>query len=200
MSWFRIDSQAVVQSGTIQGDCHHCLLTSCRLHSPQIEGSHMKDARPIKPRALRDALPTRALSSTVIKSLRNIQTTRFCPEGFEIFLERQMPAGIYILHAGRVKLSVTGSNGQQMVLMTALPGDVLGLSAAVSGRRHEETAVAMIPCHMGFIKCSDFLRLMNHEPEAAYWVVQLLSERVSATLERVSWIEKRLEPPVNRLQ
>ena len=130
---------------------------------------------------LRSPLPSVALTA-----LRAIQTAKVCPKGFQFFLEGQPPIGIYILYAGRAELSVTDTHGRQMVLGTALPGDILGLSAVVSGKCYEETAVAMIPSQVGFIKCKDFLSFMDHHPEGAFWVVQLLSERVTTTLEQLS--------------
>lgn len=131
----------------------------------------------------RNPLPPVALTA-----LRSIQTTRICPKGHEFFLEGQAPLGIHILYSGRVKLSVTDAHGHQMVLGTALPGDVLGLSAALSGKYYEETAVAAITCQTGFVKCPDFLQFLGHHPEAAFWVVQLLSDRVTSTLDQLSCI------------
>jgi CRP-like cAMP-binding protein len=130
-----------------------------------------------------------SLSPVALAALKIIQTTKLCPEGTELFLERQLPAGIYILHAGRVKLFVTGKHGRQVVLGTALPGDILGLSAVISGGHYEETAVASIPIKIGFIKSNDFLNFIDHHAEAAFWVVQLLSERVTIALEQISCIE-----------
>ncbi len=135
---------------------------------------------------LKNLLPPVAL--TVLKS---IQETKICPKGFDFFLEGQSPLGIYILYAGRVELTVTDIHGRQMVMGLALPGDVLGLSAVVSGKSHEETAEAAVPSQTGFIKCRDFLRFLDDHPEAAFWVVQLLSEQVAATLDQFSCIQNR---------
>lgn len=129
----------------------------------------------------RNPLPPVALTA-----LRSIQTTRVCAKGQELFLEGQAPEGVYILYSGRAELSVTDAHGHQVVLGAALPGEVLGLSAALSGKYYEETAIAAITCQTGFVKCADFLRFLDHHPEAAFWVVQLLSNRVTTTLEQLS--------------
>ena len=139
-----------------------------------------------KPGKVRKPLPPVALTA-----LRSIQTTNVFPKGHQFFLEGQLPAGIYILYSGRVELSVTDSHGRQMLLGTALPGDVLGLSAALSGKYYEETAAAAATSQTGFIKCQDFLRFLGHHPEAAFWVVQLLSDRVTTTLDQLSCIHSQ---------
>jgi CRP/FNR family transcriptional regulator, cyclic AMP receptor protein len=128
------------------------------------------------------------LAPVALTALRAIQTTKVCPKGFELFLEGRKPCGIYILYSGRVELSIADSTGRPMLLGTALPGDVLGLSAAVSGTCYEETAVATVTSQTGFVKRQDFLHFVARHPEAAFWVVQLLSDRVTATLEQLSCI------------
>jgi len=144
---------------------------------------HPPPAGDPKASQMRNPLPSMALTA-----LRTIQTSKICPKGHEFFLEGQSPRGIFILYAGRVELSVTDAHGRLMALGTALPGDVLGLSATVSGRCHEETAVAALPCRTGFVKCPDFLQFLGHHPAAAFWVVQLLSDRVATTLDQLSGI------------
>lgn len=128
------------------------------------------------------------LAPVALTALKAIQTAKVCPKGFELFLEGRKPCGIYILYSGRVELSIADSAGRRMMLGTAMPGDVLGLSAAVSGTCYEETAVATVTSQTGFIKCQDFLHFMARHPEAAFWVVQLLSDRVTATLDQLSCI------------
>jgi CRP/FNR family transcriptional regulator, cyclic AMP receptor protein len=132
--------------------------------------------------------PRNPLPPVALTALRGIQTTKVCPKGCQFFLEGQSPPGIYVLYSGRVDLSVTDVHGRQMVIGTAMPGDILGLSAALSGRHYEETAVATTTCQTGFVRCQDFLRFLDHHPEAAFWVVQLLSDRVTTTLDQLACI------------
>ncbi len=144
---------------------------------------HPPPAGDPKASQIRNPLPLVALTA-----LRSIQTTKVSPKGHEFFLEGQSPLGIYILYAGRVELSITDVHGRQTVLGTALPGDILGLSGALSGKHYEETAVAEITCRTGFVKCPDFLHFLGHHPAAAFWVVQFLSDRVTTTLDQLSCI------------
>ena len=183
-------SQDPVNKGTVLGDSHHCPPLLERLHSGQLEGSPMKQtfASSIDaptPGRLRNPLPPVAISA-----LRAIQATKVYPKGFEFFLEGQSPVGLYVLYAGCVELSVTDSHARQMVLGSALPGDILGLSAVISGKYYEETAVAAVPSQAGFIKSQDFLHFLSHHSEAAFWVVQLLSDRVTTTLDQLSCISR----------
>ena len=148
----------------------------------------MKETYPPVFGTLKSGKQRNHLPPVILAAIKTIQTTKVCPKGFEFFLEGQSPLGIYILYSGRVELSVTDSHGRQMGLGTALPGNILGLSGVLSGKCHEETAVAAVPSQTGFVKSGDFLSLMDHHPEAAFWVVQLMSAQVTTTLEHLSCI------------
>lgn len=129
--------------------------------------------------------PGNVLLPATLAALKTLQTRKIYPEGYEFFARGQSPSGIYILHAGRVQLSIDNGGGR-LILGFALPGDILGLSAVVSGKHHEETAEAAVSCRAGFISCKDFLRFVDQHPEAAFWIVQLLSERVTVAFEHLS--------------
>lgn len=129
--------------------------------------------------------PGNILPPAALTALKTLQTKKVYPQGYEFFVRGQSPSGIYILHAGRVQLSVDNGGGR-LILGFAFPGDILGLSAAVSGKCHEETAEAVTLCRAGFISCTDFLRFTDQHPQAAFWIVQLLSERVTVAFEHLS--------------
>jgi len=129
--------------------------------------------------------PGNVLSPATLADLNSLQTIRVYPEGYEFFVRGQSPPGIYILHAGRVRLCINNSD-DKLTIGQALPGEILGLSAVVLGKAYEETAEAAIPCRAGFITRKDFLHFLDHHPEAAFWIVQLLSDRVTVAFEQLS--------------
>lgn len=62
------------------------------------------------------------------------------PAGAILFIEGQTPRGIFILCSGKAKLSTTSKEGKVLILKLAEAGDILGLSAAISGTSYEMTA------------------------------------------------------------
>jgi CRP/FNR family transcriptional regulator, cyclic AMP receptor protein len=129
------------------------------------------------------------LPPSTLTALKMLQTNLAYPEGYKFFTRGQSPSGIYILHAGRVRISVD-NGGEKLLLDFALPGDILGLSAVVSGQCHEETAEAAIPCQAGFITCKDFQSFLDQHPEAAFWIVQVLSKHVTSALEHLASFQR----------
>lgn len=55
-----------------------------------------------------------------------------------------------MLCKGRVKWSICATEGKTLILTIAEPGEVLGLSATVSGKPYELTAETIDPCQINF--------------------------------------------------
>lgn len=111
-------------------------------------------------------------------SFRDLQSRRVVypyPRGTTIFLEGQVPHGVYLLCSGRVKLSTYSEQGKAIILRFADPGELLGLSAAIAGSPHEKTARAVENCTISFIKTKDFLDLVQQNHEATLNALKQLS-------------------------
>ena len=140
------------------------------------------------------------LAPATLAAFEILQRKKVYSEGSVFFARGQSPTGIYVLHAGRVELSIDCGD-KKLILGFALPGDILGLSAVVSGAAHEMTAEATSPCRAGFIKGEDFRHFVSQHPEAAYWIVKLLSERLTVVSERLSFLRALVHPfPANRAE
>src|SRR5215831_7748548 len=96
------------------------------------------------------------------------------PQGTLLFREGQGAAGVFVLHSGRVQLSISDNEGHSMPLRVAEPGEVLGLSATLSSRPHEVTAEAITQCGVSFVWREDLLHLLHNQTGAALGVVQWL--------------------------
>lgn len=97
------------------------------------------------------------------------------PRGAVLFVEGQEPRGVYVVCGGRVKLSTCGADGKTIITHLAEPGEILGLSATVSGQPHEVTAEMLEPGQTNFIKREEFLRFLKEHGEASLRVAEHLS-------------------------
>jgi CRP/FNR family transcriptional regulator len=82
-------------------------------------------------------------------SLQNFEHIKFAtayPQGAVLFVEGQVPRGIFVLCKGTVKMSINSPSGRTMIVKLAEPGEVLGLSATISGKPYEVTAETIDPC------------------------------------------------------
>lgn len=121
-------------------------------------------------------------------TLRTFETIKYAtayPKGAVLFVEGQVPRGIFVLCKGRVKLSLCGADGKTLIVKIAEPGEVLGLGATVSGKPYELTAETVDPCQVNFVKRENFVRFLKEHAEACFKVAQQLSEKYNNACHEV---------------
>jgi CRP/FNR family cyclic AMP-dependent transcriptional regulator len=117
------------------------------------------------------------LSTDAMQALDAAKYASAFPRGAVLFVEGQMAAGVSLICQGRVKLAMNSHDGRGVILKVVGSGEILGLSAAVSGKAYELSAETLDPCQISFIKRGDFLRLMREHPEISFRVIEQLSAK-----------------------
>ena len=114
------------------------------------------------------------LSGDPLRDFDAISLTGFYPRGAKLFVEGQRPKGVFILCGGRAKLSISSSSGRSL-MRVAEQGEILGLSATLSGSPYENSAEMLESGQVNFIRRDHFLHLVNNWPEASLRVARHLS-------------------------
>jgi CRP/FNR family cyclic AMP-dependent transcriptional regulator len=117
------------------------------------------------------------LPPTSLQTFENMKFATAYPQGAVLFVEGQLPRGIFVICKGSVKLSINSPNGRTMIVKLAEAGEVLGLSATISGKPYEVTAETLDPCQVNFVKRDDFLRFLKEDVEACFRVAEQLGEK-----------------------
>ena len=90
-----------------------------------------------------------------------------------------------MLCTGRVKLTTCSMDGKALITRIAESGEVLGLSAAVSGAPYMVTAETLVPSQVNFIRREDFLRFLKENGKACLRVAEHLSNNYHSAFEQV---------------
>jgi len=117
--------------------------------------------------------------------LNDIKSTAVYPKGAMLFIEGQMPRGVFVLCSGKVKLSTTSREGKTIITKIADSGDVLGLNAVVSNVPYEVTAEMMEPGQANFVPRDSLQILLRDFPEAAMRVAQQLSRNYFSAYDEI---------------
>jgi CRP-like cAMP-binding protein len=96
--------------------------------------------------------------------------------GDVIFREGEQPRGIFILYSGTVDLIFSGRNGVRKPLRIATPGEILGLSDAVSNTPHDCTATTRTGAKVGFVPIASLHRQLDDTPALWLPIAKFLSE------------------------
>jgi CRP/FNR family transcriptional regulator, cyclic AMP receptor protein len=126
-----------------------------------------------------------SLSEAGLKTLNSIKFTSGYPKGAVLFNEQEGPRGVFIVSKGRVKLSMTSSEGKSVILRIAEAGEVLGLHAVVSGQPYQASAETLESCEVNFVRREDFVRFLREYPEASLYAAQQLSKNYQVACEQV---------------
>jgi CRP/FNR family transcriptional regulator, cyclic AMP receptor protein len=125
------------------------------------------------------------LPSEALEAFDHIKEVCPSPRGTVLFEEGRPVRGIYVLCDGRAKLSVCSEKGKRLIMRIAGPGEVLGLSACLSGTPYEVTAETLDNARVTFVRRKELLKFLREHREACMQVVHLLSEDLHTAYGRV---------------
>jgi CRP/FNR family transcriptional regulator, cyclic AMP receptor protein len=107
------------------------------------------------------------VSAAALEDLQRSRSASFYPAGTLLYIEGQIPRGVFILCSGRAKVFTSSKQGKVIILKIAHAGEVLGVEAALSGLEHEETAELLESCQVNFMATRDFTRYIADHSDAA---------------------------------
>jgi len=116
-----------------------------------------------------------ALSPAAVAALHAIKTPAIFPAAAVLFVEGQVPRGVYLLCQGEAKVSVTSREGKTLILRIAKPGEVLGIQAVLAGTIYRNTVETTQPSRLSFVARQDFLRFLNDHRDACLQVSRHMS-------------------------
>lgn len=125
------------------------------------------------------------LPPDALRTLQSLKATSIYPKGAMLCLEGQQPRGIFILCTGRAKLCTTSAEGKSIILRIAEPGEVLGLTAAVSNIPYEATVETLEPSQANFISRTDFLQFLQKHAEIGMKVAQQLTHNCHCAYDEI---------------
>lgn len=118
----------------------------------------------------------RDFSTAALRDFELIGIQMRLPKGAVLFQEGNPADAIAVLYKGQVKLQSTSREKKTVILNIAMPGDVLGLGAVISGRCHEVTAETLQPSSVKSIRRDEFLSFLSRHRQANMHAARILSE------------------------
>jgi CRP/FNR family transcriptional regulator len=125
------------------------------------------------------------LTAPAVQKLNDIKSTAMYPKSAMLFIEGQQPRGVFVLCAGKAKLSTSSSEGKTVITKISGAGDVLGLNATISNRPYEVTAEMVEPGQANFITRDALLHFLREYGEVAVRVAEQLSRNYYTAYEEI---------------
>jgi CRP-like cAMP-binding protein len=102
-----------------------------------------------------------------------------------VYLQGDRAETVFVLRAGRVRLSRMADDGREFTLGFLKPGEPFGEVALVEGSVRDTVAEAVEPSEATVLRRDDFEALLTRRPELAITVTRLLGARNRAMAEKV---------------
>ena len=120
-----------------------------------------------------------------MKAFDAVRIANSYSSGSMLFIEGQPANGVYMLCHGEVKLYTCSRDGKVVILHVARAGELLGLSSVIAGGNYEVSAEVIEPCQVNYVGRTDFLRLLNNNPDIAMSTVRQLAIRYNDTCSQI---------------
>src|SRR5690606_1185865 len=105
-------------------------------------------------------------------------------KGETVLAAGQPVSRLLVMHSGQLKVTHVSASGQEQILRTAGPGDVVGERAFLTGHRPIHFAVALEDSQMCVFDHHDLAGLLSTHPDVGLRMLRALSDRL-ASVERL---------------
>ncbi len=137
----------------------------------------------------------KGLPCETISDFESVAERSNCPGMTVLITEEEMPGKVFFLVKGKVKLSINSVDGKRFILGMVGPGEVVGLSSAVSGFPYEMTAESQMECKILSLQRKDFLTFLARYPGIWQNVARQLSLQNRHAYEQLHMLGFTLTAP-----
>jgi CRP/FNR family transcriptional regulator len=118
------------------------------------------------------------LTDAEFTQLEHVFVTRAYRKGQIIFLEEETGNYMYLVLAGKVKVSKASSGGKETILAIHRSGDFFGEMSLLDGKTAPATVSAMEDARIISISGSDFHRYLLHNEKVLLQIINVLCSRL----------------------
>lgn len=122
----------------------------------------------------------RGLPSRDIKALAAVARERQFMTGERLMTEGESGAGLYVLIAGKVRVTQRNTNGEDVQLATYDAGAVLGEMSLLDDLPRSASVTAIEPTRALVIPVWDFRAELRNSPDMAIKLLEVMSHRLRA--------------------
>ena len=128
------------------------------------------------------------MTTETLADFQKMKFTSLYPTGAVLFVEGQVPRGVYMLCKGRVKLTMASPGGKTVIVRVVEAGELLGLHSTISGDFHEVTAETLQPCQVDFVRRDDFMKLLHEHGDASINAMRQFSNYYRGACHQIRYL------------
>jgi CRP/FNR family cyclic AMP-dependent transcriptional regulator len=126
------------------------------------------------------------LSDTDIEALARLCTRRHYPKDTVVFFENEEGDFFFMIIEGRIKVTILGDDGREIILSVLGPGDFFGEMALLDNEPRSATAIAVEDSELLSLHRTDFQTVLSDKNSIAASLMRILSGRLRRANHQIS--------------
>jgi CRP/FNR family transcriptional regulator, cyclic AMP receptor protein len=118
------------------------------------------------------------LSDDAITSLGHLAARRRYPRDTVVFFENEEGDCLFMILEGRIKVTILGDDGREIILTMLGPGDLFGEMALLDNEPRSATAIAVEESELLLLQRSDFQAVVGENPGISVALIKVLTARL----------------------
>jgi CRP/FNR family transcriptional regulator, cyclic AMP receptor protein len=126
------------------------------------------------------------LSDEDITSLARLALRKRYPKDTVVFFENEEGDFFFTITEGRIKVTILGDDGREVILSVLGPGDFFGEMALLDNEPRSATAIAVEESELLSLHRSDFQSVLNDNKSITSALIRVLSARLRRANHQIS--------------
>jgi CRP/FNR family cyclic AMP-dependent transcriptional regulator len=143
------------------------------------------------PDALRNVPLFESLDDEAATEICELLDAVECNPGQSLFRAGDAGNAMYLIERGLVRISMSSTDGQELILAELARGDFFGEMALIDGNPRSANAIAMEPSRLAVLSRHHFLAFIRKSPNAAVEMLTALTRRLRRTDELLRHLATR---------
>lgn len=139
-----------------------------------------------EPELLRTVPIFAELSEVDIQALARLTTRRRYPKDTVVFFENEQGDTLFMILEGRVRVTILGDDGREVILSVLGPGDFFGEIALLDNEPRSATAIAAEDSELLLLQRNEFQGAMSENPSISGALIRVLSARLRRANHQIS--------------
>jgi len=126
------------------------------------------------------------LSDEALASLGRLAARRRYPRDTVVFFENEEGDCLFMILEGRIKVTILGDDGREIILTMLGPGDLFGEMALLDNEPRSATAIAVEESELLLLQRSDFQAVVGENPGISIALIKVLTTRLRRANQQIS--------------
>jgi CRP/FNR family cyclic AMP-dependent transcriptional regulator len=126
------------------------------------------------------------LNDDAISSLERLTTRRRYPKDTVVFFENEEGDSLFMIMDGRIKVTILGDDGREIILTMLGAGDLFGEMALLDNEPRSATAIAVEESELLLLHRNDFQTAFVDNPAISAALIKVLSARLRRANHQIS--------------